>query len=77
MNGEILAMPDYQKMYAVLCTAIDREIDTLKEIPLALASAKRLENALLEAEEIYIETSTYVESDDEKNVTFHVPDIVF
>ena len=56
-------MSDYKKMYAVLCTAIDREIDTLREIPLALASTNRLENALLEAEEIYIETST-----DEKEV---------
>ena len=64
-------------MYAVLCAAIDEEIDTLKEIPLALGSASRLESALLEAEEIYMETSSYVESDDEKNVTFHVPDIVF
>ena len=50
-------MPDYKKMYAVLCAAIDGEIDTLKEIPLALGSASRLESALLEAEEIYIETS--------------------
>ena len=71
-------MPDYKKMYAVLCTAIDREIDTLKEIPLALVSAKRLENALLEAEEIYIETSPYVEpTGDERNFAFHAPDIVF
>ena len=70
-------MADYKKMYAVLCTAIDREIDTLKEIPLALASANRLESALLEAEEIYIETSSYVEPDDEKNYTFHAPNIVF
>ena len=70
-------MPDYKKMYAVLCAAIDREIDTLKEIPLALASANRLESALLEAEEIYIETSSYVESDDgEKNFTFRASDIV-
>lgn len=50
-------MPNYKKMYAVLCATIDGEIDALKEIPLALASANRLENALLEAEEIYIETS--------------------
>lgn len=71
-------MPDYQKMYAVLCAAIDQEIDALREIPLALASANRLENALLEAEEIYIGTSSYMEpTDDEKNFTFHAPDIVF
>lgn len=42
------------------------------------ASANRLENALLEAEEIYIGTLSYVESDDdEKNFTFHALDIVF
>ena len=71
-------MPDYKKMYTVLCAAIDGEIDALKEIPLAFASANRLENALLEAEEIYIETSTYVEpADDKKNFMFHAPDIVF
>ena len=71
-------MPDYKKMYAALCTAIDGEINTLREIPLALASANRLENALLEAEEIYMETSPYVEpTDNEKNFTFHAPDIVF
>lgn len=71
-------MPDYKKMYAVLCAAIDGEINTLKEIPLTLGSASRLENALLEAEEIYIETSPYVEpTDDERNFAFHAPDIVF
>ena len=71
-------MADYKKMYAVLCAAIDGEIDALKEIPLALASANRLENALLEAEDIYIETSSYVESDgEEKNFTFRASDIVF
>ena len=65
-------------MYAVLCAAIDGEIDTLKEIPLALGSASRLESALLEAEEIYIEASPYVEpTDDEKNLMFHAPDIIF
>ena len=71
-------MPDYKKMYAVLCAAIDQEIDALREIPLALASANRLENALLEAEEIYIETSPYVEpTGDERNFAFHAPDLVF
>ena len=67
-------MPDYKKMYAVLCAAIDGEIDALKEIPLALASANRLENALLEAEEIYIETSTDEKSsEDEENFEVYMP----
>lgn len=47
-------------------------------VPPITASANRLENALLEAEEIYIETLSYVESDDdEKNFTFHALDIFF
>lgn len=29
-------MPDYKKMYAILCGAIDDVIDPLEEIPLAL-----------------------------------------
>jgi len=67
-------MADYKKMYALLCTAIDREIDTLNEIPLAHASAQRLVAALQEAEEIYIETSSCVEAtEDEKLLGFHAP----
>lgn len=68
-------MADYKKMYAVLCAAIDEEIDTLKQIPLALPSAKRLVAALQKAEEIFIETTTYVEeTEDEKVVVFHAPE---
>ena len=54
-------MADYRKMYATLCSAIDREIDDLKEIPLAYSAAGRLEDALHRAEEIYIETTSYAE----------------
>lgn len=68
-------MADYKKMYAVLCAAIDEEIDTLKQIPLALPSAKRLVAALQQTEEIYIETTTYVEeTEDEKVIVFHGPE---
>ena len=52
-------MPDYKKMYAVLCGAIDDVIDPLEKIPLARDCVKSLKAALLEAEEIYIETSPY------------------
>lgn len=45
-------MPDYQKMYYVLCDAASRAIDALPE------QAKQiLQQALDEAEEIYIRTS--------------------
>lgn len=46
---------DYQRMYAILCKAIDDAIDPLKKIPLALPWAARLRKALLEAEDVYID----------------------
>ena len=59
-------MPDYKKMYAILCGAVDNVIDNLEEIPLAVPSAKILRKALEQAEEIYIETTPYLlEQDDE------------
>ena len=39
-------MADYQKMYAVLCSAVDEVIDPLERIPLALSSARILRAAL-------------------------------
>ena len=47
-------MADYQKMYAVLCNAIDKVIDPLDRIP----QCKELLAALLQAEEIYIRTDS-------------------
>ena len=65
-------MADYKKMYATLCVAIDQEIDLLKTIPLARTSATRLMAALQDAENIYIETSAYVEeTDSDKNQPMH------
>ena len=52
-------MPDYKKMYAVLCGAIDDAIEPLGKIPEAAQTAKLLQAALFEAEEIYIDTSPY------------------
>ena len=54
-------MPDYQKMYAILCKTIDDAIEPLEQIPSAKPTARSLQNALLEAEEIYIDTSPYSE----------------
>lgn len=50
-------MPDYAKMYFLLCAAVDRSLDELQRIPLAAPAAALLQNALLQAEAIYIETS--------------------
>lgn len=49
-------MTDYQKMYALICKAIDDVIDPLERIPLALPWVAHLQKALLEAEDIYIES---------------------
>lgn len=53
-------MADYKKMYAILCKAIDDAIDPLEQILEAKQISKDLQDALLEAEEIYIDTSPYV-----------------
>ena len=47
-------MADYEKMYALLCGAIDDVLDNLNRIPSAAASAARLQKALLDAEEMYV-----------------------
>jgi len=55
-------MADYKKMYALLCGAIDDALDDLNNIPLAKASAEKLQKALLDAEEMYIESEGIAES---------------
>ena len=50
-------MADYQKMYALLCGALDDVIDPLEQIPLAIPYASVLRRALEDAEELYIETA--------------------
>ena len=52
-------MPNYEKMYAVLCGAVDDVMDELARIPLASPAVDRLHSALEQAEEIYIRTSVY------------------
>ena len=50
-------MADYKKMYTLLCSAIDSVLDGLQEIPLARPYVYTLSEALLKAEDIYIETA--------------------
>lgn len=47
-------MVNYKKMYAVLCSAIDHALEDLEKSSTAAGSVKILQDALLEAEEIYI-----------------------
>ena len=48
-------MVNYQKMYAILCGAVDAVIDPLEKLPSARPQAQLLRQALLEAEELYIQ----------------------
>ena len=48
-------MVDYQKMYYILCRAMDRALDVLPEE--AAEARQILQQALDEAEEKYIETA--------------------
>ena len=54
-------MPDYERMYALLCGAVDDAIDSLEKVPAAEHISQSLQAALLETEEIYIRTSPYIE----------------
>lgn len=58
----------YRKMYAVLCTAIDEVIDPLEKIPLAAPQARKLREALREAEDIYIKTTVYFEETEDAQI---------
>ena len=49
-------MPNYKKMYAILCVAIDDALDSLEQIPAAASSVYKLQKALLDAEALYVET---------------------
>ena len=50
-------MADYEKMYALLCGAVDEAIDALEKLPGAEPVLQSLQSALLAAEEMYIQTS--------------------
>lgn len=52
-------MIDYKKMYAILCGAVDEVIEPLEQIPMARSAAGILREALLQAEDVYIDSSTY------------------
>ncbi len=50
-------MVDYVKLYAILCGAIDDELEVLGRIPLAYPSACRLRQAILQTEKLYVENT--------------------
>lgn len=50
-------MPDYKTMYHILCAAADRAVTLLEERENSFLAEDILRTALLQAEEIYIETA--------------------
>ena len=61
-------MANYKKMYAVLCAAVDEVIDPLEKIPLAAPQARKLREALREAEDISIKTTVYFEETEDAQI---------
>lgn len=53
-------------MYVTLCAAASDAVDELENIPLAMSCRNYLKEALLKAEEIYIETTIRVSEQDEE-----------
>lgn len=64
-------MIDYKKMYAILCGAVDEVIEPLEQIPMARAAAGILREALLQAEDVYIDSSTYQDQEEFQLLELH------
>lgn len=47
-------MADYQKMYYILCAAASKALDELPDILVNIKGRKTLQDALIEAENVYI-----------------------
>ena len=57
-------MPDYKKMYALLCAAASEALDLLPETEETRPGRDALQTALLEAEEMYISAGDTAEESD-------------
>lgn len=61
-------MADYKRMYTLLCKTIDEMIDPLSRIPRGEPYSESLQDALLQAEEIYISTTPYAEGTSDSQI---------
>ena len=57
-------MPDYRRMYYVLCAGISSLLDDIQETGAPSSIYQRLETLLHEAEDIYIDTADVIRSED-------------
>lgn len=55
-------MADYQKMYAILCGAVDDVIGELEQLPIAGHAVQQLQEAMQRAEVVYMNSSLYVDT---------------
>lgn len=53
-------MPDYEKMYSILCSAASKAIDLMPGDPACNMARMTLLDALHEAEELYINEGTLI-----------------
>ena len=51
-------MPDYQKMYYILCSAASKTIDQMPDMPANQPARQTLLAALSEAEDLYINSDS-------------------
>lgn len=61
-------MANYEKMYAILCGTVDDAISALEPYPWARATIRALQNAMMQAEAVYIETTPYTSDDSEQKI---------
>lgn len=61
-------MANYRKMYAVLCSAVGQAISDLQQYPFAYRSVQLLHQAMQQAEDIYIDSSTEPEENHPRNL---------
>ena len=54
-------MPDYQKMYYILCSAASEAIDQMPDMPANQPARQTLLAALSEAEDLYINESNLLQ----------------
>ena len=61
-------MPDYRRMYYVLCAGISSLLDDMQESRGMDSVYQRLETLLREAEDIYIDTADVIRIEDHPSV---------
>lgn len=67
--NEVRIMADYREMYSVLCKAIDDVIEPLEQLQYTRPIVLVLRRALLDAEEIYINTTPHAEVTEIEKIT--------